>query len=453
MKKTILLSTIFLWSALLSYGQWIYNYLPEARSRMGVAVLGSKAYFAGGVNNDNQPLSAIEVYDTKQEAWDPNLSLNLSVPRAHPAGVAAGTRIFFAGGADPATANMFSEVDIWDTVSKTWTYTQLSVPRVFLSAVTNGGKVLFAGGNNLLGSSYDMVDIYDMATEQWTTNTLSQARSGMGSAVLGDLAFFAGGYLDETASVTDRVDIYHFSTGTWTTAALSQARGFLSAVTVRNKVMFTGGTTINNEPTGRVDIYDAVTGTWDTASLSVPRALFPDPSSAVLNNRKAYFTSGGHFDLYNHDWNTDFNVIDIYDDSTGTWSTDSLSHSLLLQTVGGVGSYLVVAGGAASPEWNFSNKVEIYIDNDIWSGINKHRGNENVFKIYPNPGSGKIHLNIEDDHNKSLQAKVFDMQGRLVFTQFLQSNEREMNLQLQAGVYLLRAMADDAVYSGLITIQ
>ncbi len=453
MKKTILLSTIFLWSALLSYGQWIYNYLPEARSRMGVAVLGSKAYFAGGANNSNQPLSAIEVYDAKLEAWDTNLSLNLSVPRAHPACVAAGTRIFFAGGTDPATANMFSDVDIWDTVSKTWSYMQLSVPRVFLSAVTNGEKVLFAGGNNLQGSSYDVVEIYDMATGIWDLAALSQSRSGMGAAVLGDLAFFAGGYLDETASVTDRIDIYHFSTGTWTTAALSQARGFLSAVTVRNKVMFAGGTTINNQPTNRVDIYDAVTGTWDTASLSVPRALFPDPSSAVLNNRKAYFTSGGHFDLYNHNWNTDFNVIDIYDDSTGTWSTDSLSHSLLLQAVAGIGSYLVVAGGSASPTWNYTNKVEIYYDYNVWQGIDKHPGNKNTFKVYPNPGSGKIHLKIGDDHNKSLQADLFDLQGRLVFTQLLQSHEREMNLQLPAGVYLLRVMADDAVYSELITIQ
>lgn len=444
---------MLLCSVMGSYGQWTYDYLQQNKGRMGAAVLGQKVYFAGGSNSSNQPLSAIEVYDAKLKAWDTGLDLQLSVPRMHPACVAAGAKVFFAGGANMLNGTMYYEVDIWDTVTKTWSIDELTIPRVFLSAVTNGEKVLFAGGNNLQGSSYDVVEIYDMNTDLWEITSLSQSRSGMGAAVLGDLAFFAGGYCDETSSVTDRIDIYHFSTGTWTTASLSQARGFLSAVTVRNKVIFAGGTTIDNQPTNRVDIFDAATGTWDTASLSVARALFPDPSSAVISNRKACFSGGGHFDLYSHYWNSAFNVMDIYDDSTGTWSTDSLTHSLLLHAVAGVGNYLIVAGGSAAPAWSFTNKVEIYFNTDVWAGIDKRPEAENSLKVYPNPGLGKIHLEIRDDCRKSLQANVFDMQGRLVFTQILQGRERELNLQLAAGVYLLRVIADNTLYSEMITVQ
>ena len=362
MKTTILLSVFFSFVMLQNaQSQWTFNNLSAPRDRMGAAVLGTKAYFAGGENSANQAVSTIQVYDVKNETWDTSIPLSLSVPRMHPACVAAGSKVFFAGGVNMNTELLFSEVDIWDTITRQWTFKQLSIPRVFLSAVSNGEKVLFAGGADVKGngSTFDVVDIYDVVTGQWSVTKLSIPRTGMGATVAGNRAFFAGGTMAETSSVTKRIDIYDFSTGTWSIDSLSEARGYLAAVTLGNKVMFAGGTKTGNTPSGRVDIFDISTGTWTTANLSVPRALFPDPVAASINNDQAVFGCGGHFDLNAHGWTSYSNVLDFYDASTNTWSSGKLTNSLVLYAAAGLQNHFIVAGGAFSA-LDAVDKVEIY---------------------------------------------------------------------------------------------
>jgi len=362
--KTKLLFSVFLLFVMLpvAKSQWTYTNLSSPRDRMGAAVLGTKAYFAGGEDKDGKVVSSIQVYDVKREAWDNDIPLNLSAARMHPACVAAGSKVFFAGGIDMNTAALFSEVDIWDTVTKQWTVKHLSVPRVFLSAVSNGEKVLFAGGIDVSGPgpSFDVVDIYDVGTGLWSAAQLSIPRSSMGAAVAGNRAFFAGGFLEQTTTVTKRIDIYDFSTGNWSIDSLSEARGFLAGVALGNKVLFAGGTKSDNEPSARVDIFDVSNGTWSTAELSVPRALFTDPAAAAINDNQAVFSCGGHFDLYTHSWSTFSDKIDIYNNATNTWSSGKLTQSLWCHAVAGLQNHFIVAGGASPSLDALVDKVEIY---------------------------------------------------------------------------------------------
>ncbi len=364
--KTKLLFSVFLLFVMLpvAKSQWTYTNLSSPRDRMGAAVLGTKAYFAGGENIAGEAVSTVQVYDVKLDAWDTGIPLNLSAARMHLACVAAGSKVFFAGGLN--AVKLFSEVDIWDTVTKQWTVKHLSVPRVFLSAVSNGEKVLFAGGVDVINNpsfdpSFDVVDIYDIATGLWSVATLSIPRTGMGAAVAGNRAFFAGGYRNETSTVTNRIDIYDFSTNTWSTDTLSEARGFLAGVALGNKVLFAGGTNSDNEPSSRVDIFDVSNGTWSTAELSEPRALFPDPTAAAINNYQAVFGCGGHFDLDTDvGWTSNSEVLDIYNSSTNTWSTAHLTQPLVLYAVAGLQNHFIVAGGASLSLNTLVDKVEIY---------------------------------------------------------------------------------------------
>ena len=362
--KTKLLFSVFLLFVMIqnAQSQWTFDKLSAPRYRMGAAVLGTKAYFAGGANSANQPVSTIQVYDVKSKGWDTSIPLNLSVPRMHPTCVTAGSKVFFAGGVNINNNALFSQVDIWDTITKQWTLKQLSIPRVFLSAVSNGEKVLFAGGADIKvnGPVFDVVDIYDIATGQWSAAKLSVSRACMGAAVAGNRAFFAGGILNQTGKVTNRIDIYDFSTGTWSIDSLSEARGFIAGVTLGNKMLFAGGTNAGNKPTGRVDIYDVSTGKWTTANLSVPRALFPDPAAAAINNHQAVFGCGGHFDLITHAYVSSSEVIDIYNSSTNTWSTTDLTQSLVLGAIAGLHNRFIVAGGYSFSLNKLVDKVEIY---------------------------------------------------------------------------------------------
>ena len=457
MKTKLLISAMFLIAGLVSYGQWTYTTLTQAKGRMGVAANGAKVYFAGGTDNSGNPLSAVEVYNIEDESWVTTPQPDLSAARMHPEGVTCGPLVMFAGGGDFSNGQMFDDVDIWNIETEQWSKDNLTQARVFLSAVSNGEKALFAGGNNLQGAAYSVVDVYDRVTGNWSQTWLSQARSSMGAAVAGDLAFFAGGYLDPTSSVSDRVDIYHFSTGTWTQETLSEPRGFLAAATVGNKVLFAGGTKADNTPSDRVDIYNVVTGQWEeTASLSIPRSLFPIGSAVTCDN-KAYFLPGGHFDLYSHNWTTDFNVIDIYDANLDIWYIDELSMSNLLFSAAGAEDHLIVAGGALPPGWDLTDNVEIFADPDYPGcfpvGI-PGRPEEVTFSVHPNPCSGKIFLELSG-LNKNVQviATIYNMQGKQVFSQTLSENERELSLPLPAGVYLLRVIAGENVFSELITIK
>ncbi len=344
---------------MLSFGQWTYTNLNMAKYRMGVTALGTKAYFAGGATENETQLSEVNIYDVAKGAWDP--SIYLSVARSHPSCVAAGNKIFFAGGVNFETnpVTTYDVLDIWDTETKQWTVNHLTIPRSFLGAVSYGNKVMFAGGVNFANSlNYDLVEIYDTQTENWSTSKLSKARAAFSYAVIGDLAIFAGGF--DFTTVTDRVDIYNFSTDTWSTASLSQPRGFTAAAVVGTKMLIAGGVKADNTLSDRVDIYDSVTKTWSVASLSEPRAFLQE-YAAVVGNTKAYFTGGGTLDIKTDVWTAISDVIDIYDGPTGTWKADKIAQGRLMHASAGIGDKLIIAGGL-NKDWHTTSQVVIYHD-------------------------------------------------------------------------------------------
>lgn len=435
--KTAGLVSIFLFSAFLhSNGQWSYTNLSEPKSCMGSASLGTKAYFAGGQSATGY-LTTVETYDVNTKLWE--ITGNLSAPRQFITGVVCGSQIFFAGGMDWNVT--FSTVDIYDTVNGQWTVEQLSSPRFDFQAVSKGNKVLFAGGVDFPFTMFDVVDIYDVQTGEWSTDTLSQARCGLASAVVGDLAIFTGGML-ESVETTDRVDIYNFSTNSWSTDTLSQARAWASASTVGDKVLIAGGLTSLEHPSDRVDIYDASTGTWDTATLFSPRASL---GNAATVNGKAYFAGGGN---WNYGFYEPSDVVDIYNGTN--WSVDGLFESLVDHSVLGVENYLLVAGGA-NPEGNLISRVEIF---NTLLGIIPQPKENLFFRVYPNPGSGKFHLDLlNNTHHNPLLVAIYNLQGQVVFTETLLPYDLELNVDLPAGVYLLNVNSGEHNQKEIITIQ
>ena len=362
MKIKILLSAILLCTAITMQGQWTYTNLSEAKTQMGAASLGNKAYFGGGTNMFGYYQSDVEIYDLKTESWT---NSSLSFARQFPAGVSCGSKVFFAGGVRfpiVGTPVVYDIVDIYDTITQQWTVEYLSAPRFGISAVAKGNTVLFAGGADLEnGTVSDVVDIYDIETGTWTTATLSLARSSMSNVVVGNLAIFAGGF--DLQNCTDRVDIYNFFTNTWTTETLSLARFFSAAAVVGTKVIIAGGMTIPTDSTSssdRVDIYDTWTGNWTIDTLTFPRAFFSEYGATV--NNKAFFVGGGNFLGSEGRWTTSSNLIDIYDEENDIWSVDYLTHDVVNHSVITVGSHLLVAGGYSISEDEAYSTVEIFYD-------------------------------------------------------------------------------------------
>lgn len=196
---------------------------------------------------------------------------------------------------------------------------QLSEPRIpYVGAA--GSKIVFAGGFYYTGPNYyavsPMVDIYDVNTHNWEIASLSRAREGIAVASFGNKIFFGGGGFFDIA--WDNVDIYDASTNTWVVDHLSEPRIFAAAAAVGNKVYIAGGYTnnsayiSNSEPVSKtVDIYDLSTGKWSTMQMPRPRAEF----SAVALNNKIYFAGGSN----------NVSGVDIFDVATNSWSSANLS--------------------------------------------------------------------------------------------------------------------------------
>ena len=225
----------------------------------------------------------------------------LSMPRDHLAAAAAGTKVLFAGGWSFANQDVTSRVDIYDTVSQTWSTAELTKARYDISVIAVGNKIFFAGGTDDWFFT-SRIDIYDVSSNTWSTAELSKARGRMAVAAIGNKVFFAGGdCFDEVAggtninSVSDVVDIYDISTNNWTVSHLSERRGNLefAGASLNNKFCVAGGffhqwgasPYISN----KVDVYDNASGSWSTTTLANARA---DIGTAVADNK--IFWAGGH---------------------------------------------------------------------------------------------------------------------------------------------------------------
>jgi hypothetical protein len=225
----------------------------------------------------------------------------LSMPRDHLAAAAAGTKVLFAGGWSFANQDVTSRVDIYDTVSQTWSTAELTQARYDISVIAVGNKIFFAGGTDDWFFT-SRIDIYDVSSNTWSTAELSKARGRMAVAAIGNKVFFAGGdCFDEVGggrfinSVSDVVDIYDISTNNWTVSHLSERRGNLefAGMSLNNKFYVAGGFFHQWEASpsisNKVDVYDNASGSWSATTLANARA---DIGTAVADNK--IFWVGGH---------------------------------------------------------------------------------------------------------------------------------------------------------------
>ena len=114
------------------------------------------------------------------------------------------------------------------------------------------------------------------------------------------------------------------------------------------KAIFAGGYTAGSVPNSVVDIYNTSTGTWSTATLS--EARWDCPATSAGN--EAFF--GGGYTT----GSVRSSVVDIYDASSNTWSTTVLSQPRAALAAAAAGNQVFFAGGEHGP--TIISVVDIY---------------------------------------------------------------------------------------------
>lgn len=297
---------------------------------------------------------------------------SLSIPRSSLNILAAADKIVFAGGfssaSGPPMYGASPRVDIYDIVNKTWKTAELSVARFDMGTIAAGNKIYFAGGDN--GSPSSRVDIYDALHDSWATAELSVPREAVIAVAAGNKVLFAGGLTSQGASKI--VDIYDQENGNWSTATLTDptAGSFLGyyffaqsgVVSSRNKIYII--TSSNN-----IDVYDAQTNTWSKKRIISPNQL--TQGRIIEAGSKIYFSgsvAGSNWIDYNY-----ANTLEIYDISADSWSTVHMLQSRAYMAAIAGDDMIFWAGGFDS-SWDVNgeeairpvNNIEIY---DVNTGL------------------------------------------------------------------------------------
>ena len=257
----------------------------------------------------------------------------------------------------------------------------------FFDAGTYNFELTVTDGVGLTARDTTSVIVMD-STEPWedrpTINarlvqvgTLSSGRANLKAGAAGNKILFAGGSNGTEHGLNTRVDIYDIATNSFSTAELQDGnsnREDFVVTSCGNKVLFAGGVLsigdIFDSQTSVVDIYDASSGSWSTAQLSEARYGI----AATSTGDKAIFAGGSYVTSYpNYSWTTS-DAVDIYDMKTNSWSTTTLSEarSLLAATV--AGNKIYFSGGVRTlngPSFiSCSDKIDVFdIETNSWSII------------------------------------------------------------------------------------
>jgi len=235
-----------------------------------------------------------------------------------------------------------------------WSTSQLSEAKFYTQAASAMGKALFIGGVKLPGpTASKRVEIYDFANPGWTIRMTQNGTVLAGVVVADSLLFIAGGQNPQTGAYYKLVEIYDVKNDVWKPSQnLSVARTGIAAVRVGSELWFAGGN-IQTSATDFtfydvIDVYNLQTGSWTTRHLSTPRFC----SSAFLDG-KVVFAGGS-------DANGPVAMVDIYDTTTQQWTNAQLSVPRFNVAVTTAGPYVLFAGG--------STYIEDALDVvDIWN--------------------------------------------------------------------------------------
>jgi hypothetical protein len=294
---------------------------PNPRVGMAVVAAGNKLFFAGGQvgTSTNRVGSArVDIYDIATNTWSMGA---LSVPRIDVTAIASGTKVLFAGGDTgefgDVTEQYYSAVDIYDLATNTWSVTKLKSDGTQLSAAATDSKVFFAGGiyhfsngnGGWAAGMSDLVEMYDIGSGTWTETKMSEAKVGLAAATLDNKVYFAGGHLGGY-NMSDKIEIYDIATGRWSHARLTEGKYGIAGNSFGNKLYWAGGVTPHGL-TCKVEIHDESVNSRAIANLSLEYSWH---SAAVQNNKLIYFKPNRE--------------LDIYDVTTNSWSVGVLPQGL-----------------------------------------------------------------------------------------------------------------------------
>ena len=384
--KLLITYLIFLYSISIfspAFSQrWSHASLMKGKVGMSAGAIGDKIMFFSGdtyVYPSVNLVNEAELFDIRT-GQGTLMQLDAGAARGYASAGSIGTKLIFAGGDNGWATN---RVDIYDTLTGTWSTAQLSLDRYFMSAVSIHNKALFAGGSSkTVNRSVSNVDIYDGQTGLWSTAFLplysgaggsTAYRRNIGGIGYGSKAYFAGGvegtYEDDACNM---VSVFDAATNSWLPSLpLSNRKTDICTGAYNGKVYFAGGTVFNLEPNSgppfiypsdSMNVYDTLSGTMTT--LKIPRLLHyndvdgkrPWVKSVQAGCKLFLVPQPSTYPIGSPD------TIAIYDMARDSWAFEALPHPRTNVTAAACKNKVYFAGGSnpTMPDKFFKSDIDIY---------------------------------------------------------------------------------------------
>ncbi len=246
-----------------------------------------------------------------------------------------------------------AQVDIFDSVSNTWTTTSLVYARYNLAGATvNGNIAVFAGGYTNVGGTPGIIDFYNFAQNKWTyTYVPTQCDSLYGIGV-GTLGLFAG--CQPPGHPINLFQIFNSVADTWTNSTAPLTVTYIGTAAIGYLALFAGGNDLVTGLFSTAHIYNTVSSSWSNATLSSARQYLAGSglgSYAVFAGGEAYDRSIPAY--------VESETVDIFDSETGVWDVANISQARYSLVGTTVGDQVLFAGGVSS-SGNNSAVVDIF---------------------------------------------------------------------------------------------
>ncbi|KFO76947.1 Actin-binding protein IPP, partial [Cuculus canorus] len=242
--------------------------LRQARSGLGVAVVGGMVYAIGG-EKDSMIFDCTECYDPLTKQWATVASMNhprcgLGVCTCYGAIYALGG---WVGAEIGNTIERFDpEENSWDVVGN------MSVPRYCFGCCEMQGLIYVVGGISTEGVELCSVEAYDPISKRWSElPPMGSRRAYLGVAALNDCIYAVGG-CSESRDALASVERYSFEEEKWVeVASMKIPRAGVCVVAVNGFLYASGGRAPSHDfaapvTTDSVEVYNPHTDSWTEIS-------------------------------------------------------------------------------------------------------------------------------------------------------------------------------------------
>ncbi|MCD4772030.1 MAG: T9SS type A sorting domain-containing protein [Bacteroidales bacterium] len=396
----ILLSCCFLMTGINVFSQ---NEKPSPRysHTLVTIVVGNDTllYLFGGANSSKAVINELWAYNKDNSKWEKKESNNPPSRRGHAAVVHNNKMIVFFGEGETGLLNDTWEYDppnnTWEELPYSGTYIPEARKNHTASVVNN--KVVVVGGKWISGGR-GVVEEFDPSTNTWVQ------KASYPGAVMGHGAF------------TNNNNVYVF-----------------------------GG---SDPPSFRNDMwsYNLSSNSWNYVNAG---GSTPDESAyfGYASSGQYFYTVGGNNDAKTvFDKSYMFNLVDL------TWTELGDVPALTKLAAAFVGD-----NSGNGELYTFGGQDDQGVESDIFLCYNTINGtwipvhipqledNKYMIDVYPNPFNNEITIS-GTDNNQTIYVEIYDILGKMVFTQKYKTNKININLNgFDRGTYILKVKDENGI--------